>query len=41
MAARPKLTARRETRLLGLLTFGESLEAACRAIQVSKRSRRE
>jgi hypothetical protein len=35
MAAQPKLTRGRETRLLGLLTFGESLEAACRAVQVS------
>ena len=35
MAAPPKLTGSRETRLLGLLTYGESLEAACRAIRVS------
>jgi hypothetical protein len=46
MAAQPKLTAGRETRLLGLLAFGEPLEAACRAIGVSstaarKRARRD
>jgi hypothetical protein len=35
MAARPKLTASRETRLLALLTLGESFEASCRAINVS------
>lgn len=35
MAAHPKLTAGRETRLLALLTLGEPLEAACRAIRVS------
>jgi hypothetical protein len=35
MAARPKLTHRRETRLLALLVFGEPLEAACRAVGIS------
>jgi hypothetical protein len=35
MAAPPKLTYRRETRLLALLTFGENLEASCRAIGIS------
>jgi hypothetical protein len=35
VAARPKLTASRETRLLALLAFGEKLEPACRAINVS------
>jgi hypothetical protein len=35
MAARPKLTASRETRLLALLAFGESFAASCRAINVS------
>jgi hypothetical protein len=35
VSARPKLTASRETRLLALLTFGESFEASCRAINVS------
>lgn len=35
MAAHPKLTYRRETRLLALLVFGEPLECACRAIGVS------
>jgi hypothetical protein len=35
MAAPPKLTARREKRLLRLLGCGESFEASCRAINVS------
>jgi hypothetical protein len=35
MAARPKLTTSRKTRLLALLAFGESFEASCRAINVS------
>jgi hypothetical protein len=35
VAARPKLTASRKTRLLALLAFGESFEASCRAINVS------
>jgi hypothetical protein len=35
VAARPKLTASRETRLLALLAFGESFEASCRAIGIS------
>jgi hypothetical protein len=35
MAAHPKLTYRRETRLLALLTFGETFEASCRAIGIS------
>jgi hypothetical protein len=35
MAARPKLTASRKTRLLALLAFGESFKASCRAINVS------
>lgn len=35
VAAHPKLTYRRETRLLALLVFGEPLECACRAIGIS------
>jgi hypothetical protein len=35
VAAPAKLTFRKETRLLTLLTLGESLEASCRAIDVS------
>jgi hypothetical protein len=35
MAARPKLTYARETRLLALLVFGETFEASCRAIGIS------
>jgi hypothetical protein len=35
VAAHAKLTYARETRLLALLTFGESLEASCRAIDIS------
>jgi hypothetical protein len=35
MAARPKLTYRRETRLLALLVLGERFEPSCRAIGVS------
>jgi hypothetical protein len=46
MPAPPKLTGDRERRLLTLLTIGEPLEAACRAINVSstsvrKRARRD
>jgi hypothetical protein len=33
--AHPKLTGDRERRLLALLTLGEPLEAACRAVLVS------
>jgi hypothetical protein len=35
MAAKPKLTYGRETRLFALLVLGESFEAACRAIDIS------
>jgi hypothetical protein len=35
MAAHAKLTTGRETRLFTLLVLGESLEASCRAINVS------
>jgi hypothetical protein len=35
MAAHPKLAGDRERRLLALLTIGEPLEAACRAVLVS------
>lgn len=46
VAAHPKLTYRRETRLLALLVFGEPLECACCAIGISstairKRIRRD
>jgi hypothetical protein len=35
MAQRPKLTADRQDRLIAILGLGESLEAACRAVEVS------
>lgn len=35
MSAHPKLTTQRQERLIAILGLGESLEAACRAVQVS------
>ena len=35
MAAHPKLTAQRQDRLIAIVGLGESLEAACRAVEVS------
>lgn len=32
---RPKLTAQRQDRLIAIVALGESLEAACRAVEVS------
>ena len=35
MGAHPKLTAQRQDRLIAIVGLGESLEAACRAVEVS------
>ena len=38
VAARPRLTYARETRLLALLTLGEPVAAACRAVGISRQT---
>jgi hypothetical protein len=35
MAAKPRLTYRRQSRLFALLVFGETFEASCRAVGVT------
>jgi hypothetical protein len=41
MAAKPRLTYRRQSRLFALLVFGESFEASCRAIGVTPKGVRK